>query len=604
MKAVLYYRVSTKLQEDKYSLKAQKEELTKYADSQGWEILSEFKDVDSGGKLDKEGLNALMDYVEDHSVDVVLCIDQDRLSRLDTVNWEFLKDVLRENGVKIAEPGSIVDLTNEDDEFISDIKNLIAKREKRAIVRRMMRGKRQRTREGKGWGAPPIEYNYDKNTSTYSVNDTWSWIIPFIDELYLEKGYSDTQIAKELNAITKTPRGKRWSEASVRQKLTNEAYCGRMIKTFSNGETIVVEDVYPRLRTDEQQQKILEKRKSKFRRKPESTPQLLRRVNMTCAYCGRKLSIHMSGIKQYGVHFYIIHNKQERLTDGSKCTFNINTIRVEQNIIRAVKDIIKGEDFAKAYIQLDHSPEDLQLLESGIKTLTKAKTDTHAKIDRLLPLYLDGSWSKEQLDQQKILLENELKTHDQRLKQLTNKRDLIKANLFNYEAVVDYLGVAARFDTLLDKEDQMHLIGRLFPQAVVYEDHIIMQGLLTNNVPLEIRVPIDPNPYDRKQHSRTDRDPKGKYERVQLYLKDNPDASLRVAAKELGIAESTIYRLEKKFGPLEHGVILEQDAAKKIEIIKAYLKENPGAINNQISRDTGLAKTTVNRLVKRYNLKK
>ncbi|MEY9980355.1 recombinase family protein [Lysinibacillus sp. RC79] len=162
MKTIIYYRVSTKLQEDRYSLKAQKEELTRYAISQGWEIVAEFKDVDSGGKLNKEGLNGLMDYVEENAVDIVLCVDQDRLSRLDTLNWEFLKDILRDNKVKIAEPGTIVDLANEDDEFISDLKNLIAQREKRAIVRRMMRGKRQRTREGKGWGPTPSEYIYDK----------------------------------------------------------------------------------------------------------------------------------------------------------------------------------------------------------------------------------------------------------------------------------------------------------------------------------------------------------------------------------------------------------------------------------------------------------
>ncbi|UTW69901.1 recombinase family protein [Anaerobacillus sp. HL2] len=103
----------------------------------------------SGGTLNKKGLNQLLDLVEDGSIDVVLVIDQDRLSRLDTVAWEYLKSTLRDNNVKIAEPGTLTDLANEDQEFISDIKNLIAKREKKAIVKRMMRGKRQRMREGK-----------------------------------------------------------------------------------------------------------------------------------------------------------------------------------------------------------------------------------------------------------------------------------------------------------------------------------------------------------------------------------------------------------------------------------------------------------------------
>ena len=115
MRVAIYIRVSTKLQEDKFSLSAQIYELTRYANSQGWEIVDTFKDVDSGTKLNKDGLESLLDAVEEGQVDVVLCIEQDRLSRLDTVKWEFLKGILRDNKVKIAEPGNIVDLSNIDD---------------------------------------------------------------------------------------------------------------------------------------------------------------------------------------------------------------------------------------------------------------------------------------------------------------------------------------------------------------------------------------------------------------------------------------------------------------------------------------------------------
>lgn len=541
MKTIIYYRVSTKLQEDRYSLKAQKEELTRYALSQGWEIVAEFKDVDSGGKLNKEGLNGLMDYVEENAVDIVLCVDQDRLSRLDTLNWEFLKDVLRDNNVKIAEPGTIVDLANEDDEFISDLKNLIAQREKRAIVRRMMRGKRQRTREGKGWGPTPSEYIYDKSTGTYELNEKWAWVYLFMKEAYLDKNMGDVAIAEALNKITKTPRGKAWTTSIVSHKLTSEVYCGRMIKMFSNGEKIVVENVYPILCTDEEYQKILEKRKSKYRRRPEGDPQILRRVDMTCAYCGKKMAVRMSGVKGRWLHFYIGHQSDCHLKA-------INTIRVEPNFIKALKDIIKNETLAKQYIQIEYNDEDLQQIENEINMKHKLMNDIKSKIDRLLPLYLDGTWSKEQLNSQKALLENELKLHEERYNQITNKQELIKANLFNYDVVMQYLSVAERFDILLEKSEQMEMIGHLFPTATVYEDKIIFNSLLPNNVPLDISVPIAPDPYKRAKIISSGVDPQGKYNRIQQYLKDNPDASVQAAANALNIPTSTAYRLEKKFG--------------------------------------------------------
>src|SRR5699024_7097003 len=139
MRVANYYRVSTKLQQDKFSLAAQETELRSYVEKQGWSLIKEFVDVETGGVLDKKGLSVLLDIIESGIVDVVLCMDQDRLSGLDTVYWEYLKSVLRENDVKIAEPnGTLTDLSNEDDEFMSDLKNLLAQREKRKIVKRMM----------------------------------------------------------------------------------------------------------------------------------------------------------------------------------------------------------------------------------------------------------------------------------------------------------------------------------------------------------------------------------------------------------------------------------------------------------------------------------
>lgn len=82
-----------------------------------------------------------------------MCIEPDRLSCLDTIKWEYLKEILRDNNVKIAEPGNITDLSNEDDKFISDLKNLLAQRSRRDLLRKMIRGN--------VWGRQPEEHHYD-----------------------------------------------------------------------------------------------------------------------------------------------------------------------------------------------------------------------------------------------------------------------------------------------------------------------------------------------------------------------------------------------------------------------------------------------------------
>ena len=85
MRVVIYIRVSTKMQaaDDKYSLRAQKTELEAYVKRQKWQLVDIKKDVDSGGKFDKKGLDELMDMADSGKMDAVLVLDQSRLSRLD-----------------------------------------------------------------------------------------------------------------------------------------------------------------------------------------------------------------------------------------------------------------------------------------------------------------------------------------------------------------------------------------------------------------------------------------------------------------------------------------------------------------------------------------
>ncbi|WP_078428806.1 recombinase family protein [Alkalihalobacterium alkalinitrilicum] len=496
MKCAIYIRVSTKLQEERYSLSAQQSELTNYANKQDWHIVGEFKDVESGGKLNKKGLNQLLDYVEEGRIDVVLCIDQDRLSRLDTVGWEYLKSTLRENDVKIAEPGSITDLANEDQEFISDIKNLIARREKKSVVRRMMRGKRQMMREGKPWGKTPIGYTYSKETKEYSIDDKWAWVIPYIDKLYLEDQLGMKAIADRLNEISKSPSGTMWNQTLVHRRLISKAFHGVMEKKFENGEVITIEDMYPPLRTRETYDLIQEERtkrgklfKVTSRRRPDV--HILRRTLITCGHCGRKLGIQQNGLKESPV-YYVKHGRKMRLSDRSTCDISVNTIRFEYNLTAAIKEILSGEDLAKKYIKLETKKSDVDEIAAQLKDINKSIETLHEKIDKLLDLYLDADvkLSKEKLVERQKSLENELEFQQKRQRQLEAKLATLKKNEWNYNMIYQYLEVAKDFDTELTALEQTQLVGRLFPTAKMYSDKIIMIAEI-GDVPVEVEVPIN-----------------------------------------------------------------------------------------------------------------
>lgn len=502
LRVFIYIRVSTKLQEHRFSLKAQIQELLQYAESMGWVIVGIYRDVDSGGKLDKAGLSQLLDDVDEDKGDVVLCIDQDRLSRLDTVSWEYLKSQLRENSVKIAEPGKITDLADEDDEFFSDLKNLFAKREKKKIVKRMMRGKRQRTREGKGWGKPPFEYIYDKNTGKHSINEAYSWVIPLIDELYLQKGLSDEKIVEVLNGIKKTPSGKPWITAHISKRLTSKAYHGVMEKSFSNGETITTPGVYPALRTEETWHRIQVRRKEKYQRRNPIYPALTRNITVTCGECGCKLSLKQSGSKEYGIHFYYKHGRQHKPDYSPDCNMSINSLRLDFNLIQAVKDILNNEETAKRYVQFEYSPQDIEQLNAEIDAAGRLLAAVQQKYDNLLDLVLQGGngFSPGLLEAKQATLANEREVHIARKKQLENKKEAILEKMFNYEAVNQYLRALIYLDEQMMPQEQMELIGRLFPSGILYENTFVLTGYL-NGHDFQVNVPVAPNPFGYMNNS-------------------------------------------------------------------------------------------------------
>lgn len=501
MRVANYYRVSTKLQEKKFSLSAQKEELTRYASQQGWNLIDEFVDVESGGKLNKDGLTNLLDLVEDGAVDVVLVMDQDRLSRLDTIAWEYLKSTLRDNNVKIAEPGNIIDLSNEDDEFISDIKNIIARREKKAVVRRMMRGKRQRLREGKGWGQAPFEYIYNRDKATYEAINDWKWVIPFIDDLYLNEQLGMKLISDRLNEISKTPTGNQWNEHLIHTRLTSKAFHGVMEKDFSNDETITITDIYEPLRTEETYNRIQEeklKRGKQFSvagRKNTKNIHMLKRTNLTCGRCGRKIVISMHGFKDRPL-YYAKHGRKTSVKDGHSCDISINTVRFDSNVIKALKDVLTSEDLAKKYINIEYDENAVSDLKEKIKGMEKALIDLQASADRLLDLYISGAIrDKEKYVTKEKEINSKINLQKTALDKLKRKLHAIDSSSFSYKSLFQYMSIAKNIDKRLTALEQAQLLGTLFPQGTLSDKKITLVTEIFQGIPIEVNIPIEPDPY-------------------------------------------------------------------------------------------------------------
>lgn len=614
IRVAIYIRVSTKLQEDRYSLSAQTVELTRYAIQQGWEIVEVFRDVDSGTKLDKDGLKSLLDCVENGQVDIVLCIEQDRLSRLDTVKWEYLKGVLRENNVKIAEPGRISDLSNADDEFFSDLKNLLAQRSRRELLSKMGRGLRQYTREGNVWGKQPEEYLYDPYSKTISINHDRAWIIPLIDRLYLEEKMGLQKIATHLNSLSKTAKDRNWTAVQVRNKLRNPAYHGQLKKTFANGETITEDNIYPPLRTTETYNKIqdmLDKRHSKI---GTGEAHFLKSIEIRCADCGNILSVRKGSYVDGEYKHYLRHSNN--YVTPCPSIPSVNTDRVRVPLLSFVKKFLTGEDSVKNYFDLDFEDDGkLRNLEAETNRIEQNIKENNGKIDKLLGLYLSGKWSEEVLDKNKQKIENENEMLNELLEINNKKIELIKKNQFSYESLFKNTALYAGALVLggiefghFEEEDLQDIIGELFEKAVYHDETEtlnVRMRVSPEGIPWDIPIKLDPP--NAQQEAEKLEQQRARYNLTQdLINAQGRKISFTELVKLSPLGAKTLRRDEKRFGPYKNLHLGKGSSERKEMLVKEIskmLSAQPDLGARKIAKELSMSEKTVLKYIKEFNLR-
>jgi len=101
MKAAIYVRVSV----DKSSQTTiqQVDELKKYCDTRGWENYDVFEDRISGGKSQREGLDAMLKGIRKNKYKAVLISKVDRLAR-SMAHFTMLVDEFKKYGVALIIP--------------------------------------------------------------------------------------------------------------------------------------------------------------------------------------------------------------------------------------------------------------------------------------------------------------------------------------------------------------------------------------------------------------------------------------------------------------------------------------------------------------------
>jgi len=234
MRVVALFRVSTEKQgSEGTSLETQRAIYRDLKAKSGWETVEEFMGCESATQAasDRQVLQRVLACIRREPVEAIYVHEQSRLTRGDELEVAGLMRELKERKLKIIVGGVVRDLGSIDERFMVGIQSLVDRAESERIKERMMRGKREKARQGKKASGPaPFGYMNPppgaEGRGTLRVVPEEAAVVRRAFALSA-KGMGDRAVARELNALgMRAPRGGGWGKTSVRKVLDNPAYIG------------------------------------------------------------------------------------------------------------------------------------------------------------------------------------------------------------------------------------------------------------------------------------------------------------------------------------------------------------------------------------------
>ncbi|HEY7541624.1 MAG TPA: recombinase family protein, partial [Methylomirabilota bacterium] len=155
LRAVLLARVSTLKRSQDKSGPRQLAELRELAGRNGWEVIADFTDRQSGADDERPGLQAAIDLVEHHRAEVLVVHELDRLGRSVT---DLLKnaDRISAAGGNLAIRDLNVDTTSPEGRLHFTMMAGLAEYQRRSNVGKVLSGLATARKKGIRLGRPPL----------------------------------------------------------------------------------------------------------------------------------------------------------------------------------------------------------------------------------------------------------------------------------------------------------------------------------------------------------------------------------------------------------------------------------------------------------------
>ena len=148
MKAIIYARVSTEMQEEGRSLEFQIKKCEDFCQMSGYKLKEVIQDVESGGNDNREGFLKLQQEIKKKSFDVLVVYESSRISRITLTMLNFVLELQKSNIKFVSISQSEINTTTPTGMLFFQIFAVLADYERKQISMRVKSNKWARAKAG------------------------------------------------------------------------------------------------------------------------------------------------------------------------------------------------------------------------------------------------------------------------------------------------------------------------------------------------------------------------------------------------------------------------------------------------------------------------